>query len=102
MYHTPTYRVQPKSYKFYEYNVQALCFDGVIREFKKSTDLIADSESHANHIISSWNRQGREKYSYQLTGVTKDLTREEVKNLQTYEVPNHLYIKKELTFSNRQ
>lgn len=87
---SPSYRVQ---IKFYEYNVTALCFDGMTREFK-SIDLIADSEKVANQFISDWNRQGREKYYYQLTGVTKDLTREEVKNLQTYEGSTRLYVKK--------
>lgn len=87
---SPCYQVQVK---FYEYHVTVLCFDGLTRE-SLSTDLIADSEKVANQFISDWNRQGREKYYYQLTGVTKDLTRGEVKNLQTYEGSDRLYIKK--------
>jgi hypothetical protein len=91
---TPTYRVQTNQVQVkFEYRVTALCFDGLTRE-SVSIDLIADSEKVANQFISNWNRQGREKYFYKLTGVTKVLTREEVKNLSTYEGSTRLYIKK--------
>lgn len=86
---SPSYRVQ---IKFYEYNVTALCFDGLTREYNSMT-LIADSEKVAKRFISDWNRQGRGRYYYQLTGVTKDLTREEFKNIQTYEGSTRLYVK---------
>lgn len=90
MYHTPTYRPVTKILKFYYFKCTAICFDGVVRE--TISNLITDNISDAEHTICLWNRQGQSKYVYELTGVTKELTREEVKKLKTYEGTNTLYL----------
>jgi hypothetical protein len=90
MYHTPTYRPETKILKFYYFKCTTICFDGVVRE--TISNLITESISDAGHTIGRWNRQGQGKYVYELTGVTKELTREEVKKLKTYEGTDTLYL----------
>ncbi len=78
--------------KHYEVQCVTLCRDKTLHTSK--SDLIADSLAGAQRFVDAWNDAGRDMYVYTLTGVTKDLTRDELKNLATYEGSSRLYIRK--------
>lgn len=89
----PSYKTKTiNSYKFFEFQVTAVCFDNVTRTIVDSTKLIELSRTNALEIINKWNRQGQGKYTYALTGHELALTRDQEKNLKIYEGSDRYYL----------